>query len=136
MREKVHVTVFSIWKSLWVLQKAHIKIMACAICTYLFFLIHTLSLPSIERGHKVFKKFYILPVKAINCENCQLSTGRNLSMRFWCLVDGTKKSIFQMSFQTQSLKYCILKYRRWTYIQNKWACYVSSILSYSFVLPM
>ena len=30
--------VFSIWKSLWVLQKACIKIMACASYTYFFFL--------------------------------------------------------------------------------------------------
>ena len=30
--------VFSIWNSLWVLQKVHIKIIACAIYTYLFFL--------------------------------------------------------------------------------------------------
>ena len=37
------ITVFSIWKSLWVLQKAHIKIVARAIHTYLFFLyIHSL----------------------------------------------------------------------------------------------
>ena len=36
------IPVFSIWKSLWVLQKAQIKNVARAICTYLFFLIHTL----------------------------------------------------------------------------------------------
>ena len=30
-------TVFSMWKSLQVLQKAHINIVACAIYTYLFF---------------------------------------------------------------------------------------------------
>ena len=39
------ITVFSTWKSLWVLQKAHIKIVARAIHTYLFFLyIHSLLL--------------------------------------------------------------------------------------------
>ena len=37
------VSVFSIWKSLWVLQKAHIKIVARAIYTCLFFFILTLS---------------------------------------------------------------------------------------------
>ena len=35
--------VFSIWNSLWVLQKVHVKIIACAIYTFLFFLIYTLS---------------------------------------------------------------------------------------------
>ena len=34
--------VFSIWKSLQVLHKAHIKIVACIIYTYRFILIHTL----------------------------------------------------------------------------------------------
>ena len=33
----LHFSVFSIWKSLQVLQKACIKIVACAIYTYLFF---------------------------------------------------------------------------------------------------
>ena len=35
--------VCSIWKSLWVLQKAHIKIVALFIYTNLFFLLRTLS---------------------------------------------------------------------------------------------
>ena len=38
----LHTSVFSTWKSLWELQKARIKIVARAIYTYLFFLIHTL----------------------------------------------------------------------------------------------
>ena len=33
----IFITVFSIWKSLWVLQKALIKIVAHAIYTYQFF---------------------------------------------------------------------------------------------------
>ena len=32
----IHIPVFSIWKSLHMLQKAHIKMVACTIYTYLF----------------------------------------------------------------------------------------------------
>ena len=129
----MNTPVFSIWKSLRVLQKARIKIVARAIYTYLFFLMHTHSCSAakwkvlaqafancvhgydhernvyasdVTRTRKsvhgidssviiiwicqlvrlfflpVLGWFYhvVLPVKAINCENCQLSTGAiNLS---------------------------------------------------------
>ena len=117
--------VFSLWKSLQVLQKARIKIMACAIYTYLFFsYIYTILFcckikrfcaglqklrarlrPWMLRECKqrywflyvkviwicpyvrlffcpVLGWFYqvLLPVRAISCENSQLSTGAiNLS---------------------------------------------------------
>ena len=121
-----HLTVFSIWKSMQVLQKARIKIVACAIYIYLFFSftytflfcckIKTSCAPlhklhaRLQRARKrcyAYTKFHaqywfiyvkiiwicqfantvlgwfylvLLPVRAINCENCQLSTGAiNLS---------------------------------------------------------
>ena len=40
--KSVSDAIFSIWKSLQVLQKARIKIVACAIYTYQFFHLHTL----------------------------------------------------------------------------------------------
>ena len=40
--QEYQLIVFSIWKQLWVLQKAFIKIMACAFTLIYFFLIHTL----------------------------------------------------------------------------------------------
>ena len=41
--QEYQLIVFSIWKQLWVSQKAFIKIMACAFTRIYFFLIHTLS---------------------------------------------------------------------------------------------
>ena len=45
------ITVFSMWKSLHVLQNFPIKMMACAIYTHLFFLLLTLSFSAVNPNY-------------------------------------------------------------------------------------
>ena len=93
----LHFSVFSVWKSLQVLQKACIKIVACAVYTYLFF---SYTCPLLFRRKK----------KKGCCDHCFLQRIRPITTVQLCILqDYSSVRIywFQYELQTPHFAYSI-----------------------------